>query len=430
MLPRETTNIRGIKLDGMKVTINSTAIASFGSYVEGEDTVLIMGFIPSMNEDLSAGDTEDIYEITPVGELSSFLGSIVGDLSNEQAVESFKQSDIYKAVVSCRKNGAQNIAVLKMGSTQMLESVSITDDEHYDFLYERLFTALPIAVTLDDIDYLVPLDIPAEGYTRDDGTHLDFMSLCADACFDSAKTGHIIQCVMSTMSNSSTIWMNSESIKAKEAWQLTYCYSPIKNKWVPDNDKYRFVAVPTGRALFSYQDHSLSFEQGLAPALAGKLASLKDNMSVMGRTLSCYRPMTPVLGSTADNLSIVGFMPTGQTAMMRRKKEFGTVVLNDSTMAIPGSDFRQEVVLRLARRVGSRIRRSLEPIIGTSGSTVSEIVNRIMGKMVTDKMIRSYTYESILDPRDPGKLLIKIQVEPFLPIKAIEISIVAGPFVR
>jgi hypothetical protein len=98
-------------------------------------------------------------------------------------------------------------------------------------------------------------------------------------------------------------------------------------------------------------------------------------------------------------------------------------------MAVPASDFRQEVVLRLTRRVSKKMRLALEPLIGTNGTLVDVVVERTMDKLVDSKVIRSYKFSVKRDTSDRTKVRLWLEIVPYLPVKAIEISIVTGPFV-
>lgn len=102
--------------------------------------------------------------------------------------------------------------------------------------------------------------------------------------------------------------------------------------------------------------------------------------------------------------------------------------MGDSTMAVPASDYRQEVVLRLVRRVSKQVRLALEPLVGTNGTLIDVVVEKTMDKIVEAGVIRDYSFKLKKDERDPYKVRLYLEIVPYLPVKAIEISIVTGPF--
>jgi hypothetical protein len=243
-----------------------------------------------------------------------------------------------------------------------------------------------------------------------------------------------MQALLSTREENGTLWMTSESLRRKEDWQFrdleqSYCYSPTLG-WIPGNDKYRFVAVPTGRAFFSSPEHEAFFEDGLAPAVAGLLSSLPTNVSITGRQLNVSEIKGPVLGSIADRLSVAGYMPVGQTDLMRKRRRSGALVLADNTMAVAGSDFKQEAVMRVARRVSLKIRLALERAIGGNGQNVQQIVENTLDEIVDQGAIKAYSFKVSRDPKDLSRMLVYLEVQPYLQVKVIEISIVTGPFIN
>lgn len=407
---------KGIDLRAIHVSVTDSSSVSNDKLPVGRDIIVLAGFFDGPYETRT---------IVPVFSVDQITHSIVGDLSNLDAVKAFKQTSIFQAIVSARMNGGTDIVLFKFGSLSEWTSKVSTDDQ-MQYLYDSMEAGLMDAVDNEWFGYLIPVDAPAEGYTKSDGTFLDFTQLTSFACTQAMSNGVFVQAMLSTASTNGTVLLNSESLRGKELWQLSNCYG--QHGWMPGADAYRFAAVPAGRALFASLDHGTAFEHGLAPAVAGLATTLGDDVSLAGRKLNVSK-LLPVLGSTADEMSMAGFMPVGQSAAMRRAREDGALLLGDNTMAVPMSDFKQEVVLRLARRISLKLRLAIEPLVGTNGLSVGTKVENVLDEIVRAGTIRGYSTKIARDPSDPYRLRLFVEVIPFLPVKAIEINLVSGPFV-
>lgn len=422
--------LRNTGLKAINVTVTENTSYGRDLLPVGRDIIVLAGFYDGSHDD---------YSIIPVRSVDQVITSIVGDLSDLDAVKAFKKTSIFKALVSCMMNGGRDIVLFKLGSLTEQASIAPGDDA-MQYLFDKMKPdgygtesvnwnsgGLFHACDNEWFAYVIPVDAPAEGYTKSDGTHLDFMKLTALTCTHAMSNGVFVQAMLSTTSTNGTVLLNSESMRGKDTWQSSYCYGQQVG-WIPGNDAYRFAAVPAGRALFASQEEGTAFEFGLAPAVAGLATTMVDDVSIAGRKLNVSK-LLPVLGSTADDLSMAGFIPVGQSAAMRRSREDGAILLGDNTMAIPVSDFKQEVVLRLARRISLKLRLVLEPLIGTNGLSVGSKVEDAMDALIKAGTIRGYTTKITRDPSDPYRLRLFVEVIPFLPVKAIEINLVSGPFV-
>jgi hypothetical protein len=409
--------VGGVDLRAIHTTVTESSSISSSKLPVGRDIIVLVGFFDGPHENGS---------IIPVFSLDQVATSILGTLSDSKAVSELKRTSIFGAIVAAQMNGGTDIVLFKLGSLSELTSKESKDDQ-MQYIYDSMETGILDAVDNEWFAYLIPVDAPAEGYLKSDGIFLDFTQLTAFACAKAMSNGVFVQAMLSTASTNGTVLLNSESMRGKEAWQSEYCYGQQVG-WIPGNDAYRFAAVPAGRALFASADHGTAFEHGLAPAVAGLATTLGDDISLAGRKLNVSK-LLPVLGSTADEMSVAGFIPVGQSAAMRRSREDGALLLGDNTMAVPMSDFKQEVVLRLARRISIKLRLALEPLVGSNGMSVGAKVQDVMDSIVKAGTIRGYSTKVARDPSDPYRLRLYVEVVPFLPVKAIEINLVAGPFV-
>ena len=412
---------KSVVLGATKITVTRVPYRIASGPTAGQDIICLAGHCPGTGTD---------YDLIPVQSLEQILELFAGNMADTAAVAAVKASTMYSALVSCWVSGGRNLAILRLGDDADFDG--LTDDQRYQLIYTKLGNAYSYITDNEYIQYIVPVEAPAEGYTKADTTFLDFMQQAAFAAAKAINTGSFVQVMLSTESSDVTILANAESIRKKEDWQFkdpgqSYCYSSTLG-WLPNNDAYRFVAVPAGRALFSYPEFDVSFEGGLAPAIAGLSSSLQADVSSMGRVVPGVRLFTRLSQDDADALSLAGYMVLGETARQQRRRQTGAIVISDNTMAIPASDFQQEVVMRLTRRVSLAVRLAILPYIGTSGLGIETEVDTVLRTLARDDVIRDYFYRFARDPGDIHRLLLLVSVTPYLPVKALTIEISAGPF--
>jgi hypothetical protein len=393
------------------------------------DVICLLGFMYEEEPDpiVSLADNK-LVRITSI---DSVLSLICGDISNVSALEKTRESSLFQAIVSTWQTGGKNLTFYSLGKTWELDNCT-TEDAKMQLIYERLAGALPIVMGDGRVSIVVPIDAIAEGYTKEDNSLIDFMALCAEESASAMTYGNFIQCFVSTGVSDVTTLLNSESIRSKEDWQFrdpakSYCYSPSLG-WIPGNDMYRFVAVPAGRALFSYPEFGVSFVGGFAPALAGLTSSLGSDISITGRVIQSVHLIEPVSGTHADSLSNAGFIPLGESASARRHKTNSATILADQTMAIQASDFQQEVILRFTRRVARKLRLVLERYIGTNGVGIEDALKETLSLIVKEGLMKSYRYRMTRDLNSLDRIKIFVELDPYLPVKVISIDLSAGPF--
>jgi len=304
---QKTDIAKNVVLGSTSITVTRKPFSTISGPTKGQDIICFVGFCPNIGTR---------YQMIPVESLEQILAILAGDLSNEDNVNAVKDSSIYQSLVSSWAVGGRNAIIMRLGDTD--ELVDLTDDEKYQLIYDRLAVAYPLITDNEYIQYVVPIDAIAEGYTKENSSFLDFLKQAAFAMAKAINLGTFQQAIISTASSSVTILKNAESIRQKEDWQFrdpaqSYCYSSDLG-WLPNNDAYRFVAVPAGRALFSYPEYDVSFEGGLAPAFAGLSAWLPYDVSSMGRILHGVRLFNPLSKDDADILSLAGYIPLGETA--------------------------------------------------------------------------------------------------------------------
>lgn len=256
----------------------------------------------------------------------------------------------------------------------------------------------------------------------------DFMTLMANVCAKAISNGNIIQSIVSAPENSVTNILNNETLYRKYAWQQLYCKTTINGitKWVPNNDKYRFVSVAVGTANISIGYNGFIFQDGLGAVVTGLMSILDDDIAVSGRIIKAVRMLYEPTQGEADNLSNNGFIPIGGTVRTRRGLADESRPLADSNMGVVRSELRQTGVLRLTRRIAYNIKRSLQKHIGTYGDGIKDSVKEVMDGYKKRGIVRRYSYRISRPPKDPHKVLILIQFLPYFSAKVIEVSIVAG----
>lgn len=256
-------------------------------------------------------------------------------------------------------------------------------------------------------------------------TVYDFLDMLATVCAEAMSKGFIVQSMINAEETSVTNLTNNEMLIRKEAWQSYYCLSD-KLGWVVNNDKFRFVACPPGRATF-LGEGGYPFEYGLGPTLAGLMSILDDDIAVTGRVVRSVRLQLDLTSSEADSLSAKGFVPFGDTVRTRRGYSQEVVPLADQSMAITRSKLQQLHVLRLVRRVTTEVRHAVGEVIGTRGNKLAGILETVLGEYEKRGILKKYSYKIGMAPDDPHKVLVDIQLLPYFSAKIFQVSIVVGP---
>ena len=395
------------------------------SYRNGTEVVCLLGIFP--------GGQSKLWDLVQVGDIGSILLDMIDDPSNESDIEDARLTSLYRAIASVWSAGCHNIQIVNIGKQSEFDGLS--KDDYHDLMFDRTGGGLYVSTNESIASIIVPVDAVAEGYLKTTGDFVDYLEQSANAAASAMSSGNFVQVVLSTGTSDVTLLTNSESIRRKEDWQFrdpdkSFCYSQTLG-WIPTNDKYRFVAVPAGRAVQTYTSIGVGYLGGLAPAVAGLMGSLASGISLAGRILDNVSHEN-VLSDPVDIQDLIdaGYIPFGDNASIRRHRIFGSLILADPTMSINVSDYKQEAVLRLARRASMALQLAIEPYIGTNGIGIETAVTQTLTNLANSGVLKGNTVKFSRDPDDPyHSLRIFVQLEPYLPTKLISIELVAGPFV-
>jgi hypothetical protein len=387
------TNEHGMSLGAARITVRSASWRTANTIDRAFDSVIIAGDLP--------GDAE-VYSLVPATDLFELAESVLGDLSDEDEVRAFLSLPTVKAAAMALAGGARSVGIVKAYRTEDRERYG--DDAYKESVHDNIDAIVKAMADAYITGYIVPIALCAEGDVLSDGTYLDGMAAVAAACARSHQEGWPVQAVMRAASTDGTVLVNSEAMRRKQAWQEENCYAPAHGV-VPQNDMYRFVAVPAGRCTAFYRGAAVASEDATAPLVAGVLSSLPDDVSIAGRLL----PVRSISLDTAivgpDALSIAGFMPVGTRPEGRAWSERVTA-LSDRTMGVTGSVYSSETAMRLARRIGARIAIEAERSIGTRGDGAKAAADAVLSSMVAAGTIRSYRVMASRPTDDPSTVLL------------------------
>jgi hypothetical protein len=268
---------------------------------------------------------------------------------------------------------------------------------------------------------------PSGAITCDWIAKLDFVALLADECAKATQDDILLQGVIGTTSSDPTSLLASWTLTDKYGWQYRYCWTEGGGGgWLPFNDKYRFVSVAVGRAKFFLRGLDAAFESDLAGHVAGLMSSLPEDVAISGRVVSGVYPTVEPTKAQADLLSVAGLIPFGTTVARKRFGFPEIFPLSDQNLAIHTSDYQQNTILRLARRVTMLLKRRIDTIIGTRGTNLEDIIVEVLESFKERDVIKDYSYRIALSPTDPNKRLVFVELKSYFSVKVIRIAITTG----
>lgn len=394
-----------LRIDSIDVVVEEPTISDYLTFPITADVIVLLGH--------ADGDL-DVMTPYPVRSVEKAIRDIGSD------------NKLANALRACWSAGGRYIMLIKIGETSTLDALDT--DEYWQEVYDKTSDGLDLIKDIDQAGIVVPVDARYEGHTYDDGgeVRLDFVALLAEKCAISANNNVFVQGIIGTESDDPAVMLASRTLSDKYAWQLEYCYTD--KGWVPFNDMYRFVSVAAGRGKFFLRQLDASFDSDLAATVAGLMASIREDVAISGRIVFDGFLSRELTKAEADDLSVNGLIPFGSTIRRKRKNVPEMMPLSDQNLGVHTSDFQQNSIMRLARRVSMSVKQVVRPLIGTNGLKLDDVLSAELSEWYSQDIIRDFNYRIAIDPLDPYKRKVLLELKPYFSTKIIRLNIDVGPF--
>ena len=294
----------------------------------------------------------------------------------------------------------------------------------YEKYYERLQTTYSIIKELDYIDVVVPLET---SFIRTGS--VDFLTQLVDYCKDFHNyTGYVQIGIIGTRSqgiSSSDIDIMESNLNIVNKYTT---YSAGTN--TISSDKGRYVIPVYGEATFSHPVQQLTYTSPVAAAYAGLLVSTPLSMSLIRKRLPGALSLfgSDLNSNDLNRLDQIGVNTIYRGNKARRGVSFEVYVTNDYTLANKNSVFHKAPQLRLTALLASEVKGYGYDSIGKFGyDKVVSNVRNMLELLKGNRVISDYDFKAKPSETDRGVIYLYINVISSLGLKAINLSLAAGP---
>lgn len=351
---------------------------------------------------LGHADTEvginHIFQVQDMRNAITFLGG------------PFSDSPLLTALLQCYYAGARNIWIMPVAPMSEYESdLTLRDAAYYQTYYNRLQAAYDILKEWDIPQITIPIDAPFN-------STIDFLTQLVEYCAVATKTsGEIHNGMIGTRGSVN----NAVDAMKNDARLSAYGVSG------------KYVSVFAGDAVFRFPENSQIRTASVVPAIAGLISSLNYDSSSMKKVIPGAVRTTDIdwTEQQVKELAEAGVNTVGPHRSRRTVIDPYKVVVNtDNTLAPDTSPYYAIPQVRLASFVSKEIRSMGKRFMGTIGFDQFRLeVSRFMASLVHRGIIREYDLDINRAPGELHKVLVDVNLKPYLTIREIYVTIEVGP---
>ena len=303
------------------------------------------------------------------------------------------------------------------------ESATPVNQTFYQKYYSRLEETYSIISELDFIDIVVPLEVSIISTGG-----VDFITQLANYLDNfHNQTGYVQIGVIGSKTNGVSA-SDIDTLKSNAILSNRLTQKNIANQVI--SDKGRYVMPVYGEAVFSHAQIDSSYINSVSAAVAGMMATNPLNYGMIRKripgALSLYG--ASFNSQQMKELEDLGINTIYRSNKARRSQPYEVYLTDDFTLAAKNSTYSKLPQIRLVSYLSSKIKGFGYDSIGKFGyDKVTSAVSGLLLNLKKEGTIVDFEFNARKDPTDNGILILHINVISSLGLKAINLSLAAGP---
>lgn len=391
---------------------------------------------------LGAGTTARIFLLGHADGLTINDPYQVTDINAAVAALQYdSNSPLLRALLECYYGGAKDIFLVAVAPMSgYIADPTQRTDSWYQAYASQLQAAYNVLVNWDVVQYIVPLEAPFN-------VEVDFLTPLALHCSASlvatgaARIGLLGTRKGSPLTSNDILAMANDPRIVVGGSMYKYgafAYGSFNYGTMPSStnlyinhlsDIGQFVALFAGEVIVNLQEMPTTYMTSVVASIAGQLAQLPINQSIINKKLPNVIDLVSLPLSTDVQVAAnAGINLITKTTMGKRGRPFQVISLTDNTLALPNSDFWSINSIRAVSTVVDYIEAFARRNLGGTGlGQFQTVVNNYLKALVTTNQIRDFTASVRKDPARLYNVLADISIKPYFGIRTINFTVNVGP---